>query len=148
MTGQSRLFTRRKALLIVLGCGLLLLLLVALRGGLFHMAPDVSTAAGRCQYLRQLGWEVDPASEEETLVTLPMHLEGSMLAYNDMQRTQGYDLNRHLGERCRVYSYRLSNYPDQDQIVLATLYVQGRRVIAGDIHSTALDGFMHSLLRK
>ena len=29
--------------------------------------------------------------------------------------------------------------------MLATLYIQGDRVIAGDIHSTALNGFLQGL---
>ena len=62
-----------------------------------------------------------------------------------MQLAQGYDLNRHLGEQCQQYTYLLNNYPDDSQTVLVTLYIQGRRVIAGDIHSTALNGFMHGL---
>ena len=43
------------------------------------------------------------------------------------------------------YTYQITNYPNTDQTVLVTLYVQGDRLIAGDIHSTALNGFMHGL---
>ena len=58
---------------------------------------------------------------------------------------QGYDLSRHLGEQCQQYSYLITNYPDESQTVLATIYVQGSRIIAGDIHSTALNGFLQGL---
>ena len=68
-----------------------------------------------------------------------------MSQYNRMQLAQGYDLNAHLGESCQQYSYRLLNYPDSDSPVFVTLYIQGSQLIAGDIHSNALNGFMHGL---
>ena len=100
---------------------------------------------GRQAFLQDLGWEIDPESEDLRTVQLPQTLEGMLLKYNELQLTQGYDLSKHLGETCRQYSYRVLNYPDPEQTVLATLYVQGDRVIAGDIHSTALNGFLQGL---
>lgn len=137
--------TRRRAVMTVLIAAALLLLLLGLR---FLMSrTDCGTPEGRIQFLSRLGWEAAADSETHQTLILPAELSEVLEAYNRMQLKQGYDLKRHLGERCEVYTYRVTNYPDCGQTVLATLYIHGRRVIAGDIHSTALDGFMHGIKR-
>jgi hypothetical protein len=50
-----------------------------------------------------------------------------------------------LGESCQQYSYQLTNYPGTDSAVYVTLYIQGKELIAGDIHTNSLNGFMHGL---
>ena len=135
--------TRRRAVGTVLCAALLLLVLIGLRA--LSGSADCGTREGRIRFLSRLGWEVDAESETHETVFLPAELSDVLREYNRMQLAQGCDLERHLGERCEVYTYRVCNYPDCNQTVLACLYVQGRRVIAGDIHSTALDGFMHGL---
>ena len=135
--------SRKKAVCIVLGAAVLILALLGLR--LLLSRTDAGTAKGRIAFLEGLGWQVDPATEEHKSIRLPEELGDVLEEYNRMQKAQGYDLSAHLGERCELYSYQVTNYPDCGQTVLVTLYVQGRRVIAGDVHSTALDGFMHGL---
>ena len=143
---KTHALTKKKALATVLLIGLVLLLLIGLRW-YFDRGPsqDLSTLAGRQAFLLELGWEIDPDSEEFRTVVVPEKLEGIMSQYNRMQLAQGYDLNAHLGESCQQYSYRLLNYPDSDSPVFVTLYLQGSQLIAGDIHSNALNGFMHGL---
>lgn len=143
---KTHALSKRKALAIVLVIGLVLLGLIVFRWytgrGPSH---DLSTLEGRQAFLLELGWEVDPETEEYRSVVVPEKLEGIMSQYNRMQLAQGYDLNAHLGESCQQYSYRLLNYPDSDSPVFVTLYIQGSQLIAGDIHSNALNGFMHGL---
>ena len=135
--------TRMRAVSIVFAAAAILFALFALR--LLLSRTDCGTLEGRLLFLERLGWQVDAGSEERERIRLPEELSDVMAGYNRMQKAQGYDLSRHLGERCEKYSYRLTNYPDCGQTVMVTLYVRGRRVIAGDVHSTALDGFMHGL---
>ena len=146
MRNPAGIMTRRRAVLTVLAVAAALALLIALRG--LFSACDAGSPEGRERFLARLGWQIDPAGEERQSIRLPETLDGALLEYNRMQRAQGYDLSRHLGERCEIYSYPVTNYPDCSQTVLVTLYVQGRRVIAGDVHSTALDGFMHGIKTK
>ena len=139
----KRRMTRMRAVSIVFVAAAILFALFALR--LLLSRTDCGTLEGRLLFLERLGWQVDAGSEEREHICLPEELSDVMAGYNRMQKAQGYDLSRHLGERCEKYSYRLTNYPDCGQTVMVTLYVQGRRVIGGDVHSTALDGFMHGL---
>lgn len=136
--------TKRKALSIVLLCAVVLLALLLLRW-LIGGREDLRSPEGRQEYLEKLGWEIDPATEEHRSVLLPERLDGVIADYNRLQLQQGFDLSRHLGERCEQYSYLVLNYPDSSDTVVVTLYLQGKRLIAGDVHSTAMDGFMEPL---
>lgn len=146
MSEKIRVFTKKKALFIVLICAAVLLAFVFLRWG-GSSRDDFSTLAGRQTFLLSLGWEIDPDTEEHRTVIVPDVLDGVMEQYNQMQMEQGCDLSRHLGERCDQYTYELKNYPGYDGTVLITIYIQGKEMIAGDIHTTSIDGFMHGVKR-
>ncbi len=139
---------RRKSLIWLLAAAVLLVLAVLMLHSVFASGPDLREAEGRQRYLAQLGWEIDMESEEHKTVRIPAKLEGVLAEYNELQRSEGRDLEAHVGERCEQYSYTVLNYPDETQTVLVTLYIQGRELIAGDIHSTALDGFMQGLEKQ
>lgn len=147
MAGKIAEFTKKRALSIIFIVSLVLFLAIALKWlcGYRDNETGLSTIEGREAYLRELGWEIDIETEEAKSVTLPEKLEGVMLDYNEMQLKQGYDLRRYLGQGCTQYTYEVTNYPDERETVFVTLYIKGQRVIAGDIHTNALDGFMHGI---
>ena len=62
--------------------------------------------------------------------------------YNELQKSQGFDLSRYCGMELEMYSYRVTNAEYAGDEVLAVLYVKDGTVVGGDVHSTALDGFM------
>ena len=145
---KSQGLTKKKATVIVVVLAAVLLGLILLRWqSSGRNSYDLSTPEGRQAFLLELGWEVDASTEEFRTVVVPEKLEGIMSQYNRMQQAQGYDLNEHLGESCQQYSYQLTNYPDSDSPVFVTLYIQDGKLIAGDIHTNALNGFMHGLKR-
>ena len=144
---KTSTFTKKKALLIVFAAAALLLLFIYLRFGK-EEAPDLRTPEGRQMFLLNLGWEIDPDSESHKTVLIPRELSGIMLEYNKMQLKQGFDLSKHCGESCEQYLYKLTNYVDSNSTVVVTLYVQGGKLIAADIHSTAMNGFMHGIIRS
>ena len=76
-----------------------------------------------------------------------VEIDGVLADYNDLQRRQGFDLRPYSGLGCTVYSYIVTNY-ETDEPVLCTIYLYKNRVIAGDIHSTSLDGFMHGIRKS
>lgn len=146
---KNKAFTRKKAVTILsLGAAVLLLLITAHSVFAPRAEPDLSTVEGRAAYLASLGWEIDPETEAFRTVLVPDKLEGIMAQYNKLQVKQGYDLNRHLGESCMQYCYEITNYSDADGKVLVSLYLQDGEIIAADIHSTALNGFMHGLKKE
>ena len=144
--------TRATAVLIIIVMAVIVTAAVIVRG-----TPDgancgmqsvinVSTPEGRQKYLENLGWEIDPASEKRTDIVLPKSFGSVMSEYNDLQKHQGFNMEAFAGLSCTQYTYLVKNYPQSGTgSVLATLYVRGRQVIGGDIHSASVSGFMHAL---
>ena len=63
--------------------------------------------------------------------------------YNELQRSQGFDLTRFAGKQVKRYVYSVTNYQNATAPVYATLLISRGDVIGGDITSTAGAGLMH-----
>ena len=113
--------------------------------GVLSAHYNVTTTDGRIAYLQALGWEADPATETTQEIVIPRVFNGVFGDYNALQKQQGFDLSTYAGETCTAYTYRVTNYEGSTDTVLAQLFVYRNRVIGGDIHATAMDGFMHGL---
>ena len=142
---KSFKFSRRLAVACLVALGIVLIALVLLAGRGDGAAADLETTEGRVEYLAELGWEADPQSETAQEVIIPSTFTEVLENYNQLQREQGFDLTEYRGVRCTVYTYALVYYPNSDCEAQACLYIYRGQVIAGDIHSTAMDGFMHGL---
>jgi len=124
----------------------LLLAIGAVAGGEDALIGDtVSTAEDRMNFLLDCGWETDPHSETIQDIHIPERFTAVYENYNELQISQGYNLTDYAGQDCTLYSYTVLNYPDENQTVIADLYVYKNRIIGGDVHSTNLNGFMIAL---
>ena len=136
--------TRTRAL--VLAGTLLLLFLIllghALGGRAALSAEKANSPEARVQFLADCGWAADPASEQEQVIHIPETFPAVYEDYNALQLQQGWDLHDYAGRDCVLFTYDITNWPDESQTVLANLYIYKGRIIGGDIHSTNLDGFM------
>lgn len=143
-------WTRKRAAALILLLAVLLAVLVLLcnGNGILSAHYNVTTTAGRIAYLAELGWDADPQTEEAQDIVIPRIFSGVFADYNKLQRQQGFDLSTYAGMDCTTYTYRITNYAGTNDTVLAQLYIYKNRVIAGDIHSTALDGFMHGIFME
>lgn len=106
-----------------------------------------ATEEERQNFLAYYGWQTDGAPREFYEVTLPKKFDRVYENYNDLQKSQGFDLTRWRGKTVMKYSYRITNYEGCDGEVYATLLVYKNRVIGGDVASAALDGFMHGFAK-
>ncbi len=142
--------TKKSAVIFIIIVAAIMLAAVMLRsspGCSFGVSEliNVTSAEGRIKYLNELGWEADVSTEDCKTVLIPKEFEGVMLSYSKLQTEQGYDFASFGGLECKQYTYVVTNYPNSDGTVYATLYVKGGHVIGGDIHSANIDGFMHTL---
>ena len=127
-------------------------LLAAIAGLLFlggnDSQPTVSmttpatadTNEARVKFLTDLGWEVTTSPAEATEVRIPRDSDEVFARYNELQKSQGYDLTKYAGKKVMRYVYKINNYPDAKEPVYATLLVYKDRIIGGDITDTTPGG--------
>lgn len=99
----------------------------------------------RVAFLRGYGWEVDPSPVAEQDVRIPDTFDAAYESYNALQKTQGLDLTRYQGRKCKLYVYQIHNDPSGEQGVTANLVLYRDRLIAADICSENADGFVHAI---
>jgi hypothetical protein len=97
----------------------------------------------RIAFLTSFGWEVETEPIEILEVVIPEKFDDIYAAYNDMQKSQGFDLSKNTGDRCKRFAYRITNYPGVEEPVRAHLLVFKDKVIGGDICSEVAGSFMH-----
>jgi hypothetical protein len=146
---RKQISKKGKAALILCIGVLLLLILLAMgnaAGGVDALADSfITDNDARVAYLNSLGWQVDPLPVSRQKITIPREFSDVYEQYNDLQRQQGFDLSDYRGMDCILYVYTVTNWPDTSLTVQADLYVYKSRVIGGDVHATALNGFMIGL---
>ena len=146
MLKKAATFTRKRALTIILFASILIFLLILGKWLIaYRNNSGIMTLDGRESFLMSLGWKIDRNSEEIKNIRLPERFDEIMAEYNKLQRTQGYDLEKYAGKDCTQYTYRVLNYNSGQDEVYVSLYLCGRSVIGGDIHTASSDGFMHAI---
>jgi hypothetical protein len=148
-------FNRKKAVIAVVVLAVILIAVVLIAGSAGRANSDSKETAAlsavvknndqRVKYLKSLGWEVDKKALEELKVVIPRDFSDVYKKYNDIQLSQGFDLSKYGGIEATRYTYKVLNYPDCDSNVVADIIVYRSHVIAGDVQSNALDGFMAGL---
>ena len=139
-----------KKVLIVLGAiAALLIGIIALFGGEESTATSatVSDNDSRVQFLKDLGWQVTTSPKESSQVKIPTEQSPAYSRYNDLQKSQGYDLSRYAGKTVMRYVYDVQNSPNAQQPVYATLLVYKNQIIGGDITDSAANGAIRGLAK-
>lgn len=142
-------FNKKTAVLVVVLAALVLIgivMLVNVFTGMNNAREiiNVRNESSRVAYLSQNGWVVETPALNAEKVVIPRTFSEVFDSYNDLQVQQGFDLSQYCGTEVDVYTYKVTNY-DGDDYVVAQMYVYHGTVIGGDVHSTALDGFMTGL---
>ena len=101
----------------------------------------------RIDYLSAYGWQVseEPIATQELLI--PKEMGSEYDDYLALQSSQGFDLAKYAGKTVKRYTYQILNYPTGEQGVQASLLMYKNTVVAADVLSPALNGFMHGLAR-
>lgn len=97
----------------------------------------------RVDFIESFGWTVEAEPAEIIEVIIPKEFDSVYKEYNAMQKLQGCDLSSNAGKRCKRYSYKVTNYPNQTENVRINLLVLNNKVIGGDVCSLDAGGFMH-----
>lgn len=120
---------------------LLLILLLCGCGRPPGETAGLNSEKDRQWYLNEQGLEAAEAPISVQEVKLPETFPPVLVRYNQLQLKQGFDLNRYSGKYVTVYTYELCG-SEGGQLRFASLYLYKGRLIGGDIHSAALNGYI------
>ena len=143
-------WNKKTAVAVIAAAALLLTALVLLVGGGREHTDEavlgirLNTCEKRVRYLASLGWEAEAESETVQQIVIPREFNAVYAKYNELQKSQGFDLSDYCGMDAELYTYRLRNHPSGEE-AFAQLILFSGEVIGGDVHSTALGGFMHGI---
>ena len=142
-----------KKILIIAGAVVALVIaLILLLGGSSDAAstaaPAVSGNDARIEFLKGFGWEVAASPTESGQVKIPNQPSDVFDRYNQLQKSQGYDLTQYAGKTAMRYVYKVTNYPGATDPVYATVLVYKNQIIGGDITDTSATGVMQGFQSK
>ena len=126
----------------------LVLVLSAIFGGAAAVdaVPDEGAAAA-VSFLASHGWTVDGSACEKTAVHIPERFGDVYENYNEIQLAQGFDLSPYRGRVLTRYTFPVTNPPDGAQgPVLANVFFDGDTVVAADVCSVGLNGFVRGVI--
>lgn len=141
--------TRKKAALAVIIAGAAIIALIMFLGRspapTDHSSFQLTTNEERINYIHSLGWEVVEEPLETLQFLLPSKLSGDYIPYNELQKTQGFDLETCCGKQITRYTYSVTNYPEHPDGIQLNLYICENLVVAGDILCAGSNGFQAPL---
>ncbi len=109
--------------------------------------PDGSTPEKITAFISECGYSV--SSPVTKAITIPSQFSDVYENYNSLQKKQGFDLKRHKGKSAVSYTFNVIGYVDEngniDPDVQIHIIVCDGKIVAADIASTKLDGFMEGL---
>lgn len=147
--------TTRKKLLLIGGIVIFVFVLLGIIISGFGTEAETFTVNGaeyslkahdnedRRAFLTQFGWESSEEPVEVVDIRIPAEFNDVYTKYNDLQKSQGFNLEKYTDTRVKRCTYEIKNYPGETEGVRANLLIFNGLVIGGDISSVALDGFMH-----
>ena len=110
--------------------------------------PTASTGVAnndaRVAFLKSFGWDVTTSPVESGQVRIPESGNEVFNRYNELQKSQGYDLSAYAGKTVMRYVYQINNFPDATAPIYATLLIYKNQVIGGDVTDTSAKGSIRS----
>ena len=123
---------------------ILLIVMLATGGNESVSDPIGASNDDRVAYLATYGWSVDATPTETQKVRIPDSADNRVFArYNELQKSQGFDLSKYAGQEVMRYVYEILNYPEASAPIYATVLVYDGHIIGGDVTNSASDGVIH-----
>lgn len=95
-------------------------------------------------YLLVCGWETSSEKIRMESIVIPDEFSEVYSQYNEIQKSQGFDLSSHRGEKAVLVTCPITNYEDRDD-VYAELILSGTNLIGVALVSDSSDGFVKPL---
>lgn len=102
----------------------------------------------RVAYVTQQGWQVNAEPVQTQSVKIPTADTEVFRRYNELQKSQGFDLTQYTGRQATRYVYEVLNAEDAEGPVYATIFVLDGRIVGGDVTDTAPGGKMRGVVKS
>lgn len=137
-------FNKKRTLIILVAVNIVLILIVALIT-VSALTQRLDSRSLRAEYLKSLGYEIDESfTEEIKVILLPTRFSKVYLNYNELQKQNGFNLEKYKGFYITQYTVKVFDETKRDDLYAHILLHNGR-LIGGDVATTAIDGFMKGL---
>ncbi|MDR3179159.1 MAG: DUF4830 domain-containing protein [Oscillospiraceae bacterium] len=97
----------------------------------------------RINFLSQFGWEIQKDPIRIDTITIPSFFNDTYIKYNDIQKSQGLNLEKYKGKICKRFVYFINNYPNSKEKPVVTLLINSDKIIGGDVSTIEYKGFIH-----
>lgn len=115
----------------------------------FLFSADNNINDKNIEYIRSFGYEAEPQPTEIAHLTIPKEFDVIYETYNAIEKEAGFDLNEYRGIRATRYTYKITNHPDSDSgLIRANVFVHNGEIIAADLCSLDIGGFMQPLRKN
>lgn len=101
----------------------------------------------RVAYVTQQGWQVNAEPVQTQSIKIPAEDSEVFRRYNELQKSQGFDLTQYAGRQATRYVYEVLNAEDTEGPVYATIFVLDGKIVGGDVTDTAPAGKMRGIVR-
>lgn len=111
-----------------------------------YISVKAENAEQRNAFISQFGWKFSADPLEVSEVIIPQEFDDVYIQYNEMNKSQGMDLEPYKGLRAKRWTYDILNYPGyegQSGVIQLNLLVYNGQVIGGDVCSMEQNGFIH-----
>ncbi len=132
----------KKTLCIILGLIVIAIVLIGMLSSVKSGERKVSTNAERCEYIKELGYNIDETAISVKEIIIPQSFSDVYTRYNSLQKRAGFDLTPFKGEKATVYTYGIN----EERVV--NIIISDNKVIGGDVSSVKIDGEMLPLERN
>lgn len=110
----------------------------------FSMSSNVQ----RVDFLNRQGWIVNPEPVSTEEITIPSEFNEIYERYDEFQDEQGFDLDDYKGKKATIYTYKVLNYPEYPENVVANMIIANNRLIAGEVTLNEENGFTVPIISK
>ena len=102
------------------------------------------------KFAQNLGYLVEEPKETEE-VKIPMKFDTVMQKYNDLQKSEGFNLEKYKNKTVTRYTYSVKGLPDNMTLpadeVLLTVIVCKDKIIGGDLYFTGENSRVQAFLK-
>ena len=113
-----------------------------------NVGNSAKTTEQQVEFLKAFGYEVTATPVQIQEIIIPEEFDEEYTQYNEMQKISGFDLTKYKGRRVKKYTYKVTNYADSEDEVVANVLVLNGKAIGGDVCSTVLGGFVHGFVKE